>query len=58
MRYNRIRVDLGDLVPRFALAERHRAFLLHWDQAGLATRMRMLHQAGIGPWTQMRDDAP
>jgi hypothetical protein len=43
--------------PRAILAERHRPFLLHWDETQLATGIQMLHEAGIGPFAQMREDA-
>ena len=49
--------DLLAGTPRSLLAERHRAFLIHWwDETKLADSMRMLHEAGIGPLAQMRED--
>jgi hypothetical protein len=49
--------DLIAGTPRSVLAEHHREFLLHWDQEGLASGMQMLHEAGIGPFRQLREDA-
>ena len=49
--------DLTAQIPRSVLAERHRASLLHWDQAKLASGMQLLHQAGIGPFRRMREDS-
>jgi hypothetical protein len=48
--------DLKAKIPRSVLAERHRAVLLHWDQGGLASRMQMLHRAGIGLFREMQED--
>jgi len=49
--------DVMQQVPRCTLAERHRPFLLHWDQALLASDLRMLHETGFGPLRRMRDDS-
>ncbi len=50
--------DLLAGTPPSLLAERHRAFLIHWwDETKLADNMQMLHDAGIGPFTQMREDS-
>jgi hypothetical protein len=49
--------DLMAGTPRSVLAERHRAFLLHWDQDNLASGMQMLHQAGIGPFRRLQEDS-
>ncbi|MEJ7618601.1 MAG: hypothetical protein WKF30_16910, partial [Pyrinomonadaceae bacterium] len=39
------------------LAERHRAFLMHWNQKKLEAGMRMLRQSRIGVFGQIRDDS-
>jgi hypothetical protein len=49
--------DLRAGVPRLVLAEKHRDFLLHWDQERLASCMQMLRSAGIGPLQQIREDS-
>ena len=46
--------DLQADVPLGVMAERHRAFLLHWDQAKLEAGMRMLRAAGLGPFGPSR----
>ena len=54
---NAVEQDLLAGTPRSILAERHRDFLIHWwDKAKLAAHMQMLHDAGIGPFAQMRED--
>ncbi|HEU4564919.1 MAG TPA: hypothetical protein VFS05_09740 [Gemmatimonadaceae bacterium] len=35
-----------------ALAARNRAFLMHWNERQLAERIRMLREAGIGPFAR------
>ena len=50
--------DLQAGVPLAAMAERHRAFLLHWDQAKLEAGMRMLRAAGLGPFGRLQVPAP
>jgi hypothetical protein len=47
-------IDAG--VPRSELAARHRAFLMHWEAGELADGMRMLREAGVGPFRRMRED--
>jgi hypothetical protein len=47
--------DLGDGVPLREMAARHREFLMHWDEAKLADGMRMLSDAQVGPFSQLRD---
>ena len=42
--------DLADNVPYHLIAERHQPFLLHWNREFLLSRIRMLHEAGIGPF--------
>jgi hypothetical protein len=49
--------DLIAGIPCSTLAERQRDFLLHWmEPSYLADLMRMLREAGIGPFAQMRED--
>ena len=43
--------DLRDGVPIEALAERHQAFLLHWDLEKLEAGLRALRQGGLGLFT-------
>lgn len=43
----------GDLcrgVDLAELADRHVRFLMHWNRGALQERMRLLEEAGIGPW--------
>jgi hypothetical protein len=43
---------------RTLLAKHHKNFLIHWwDENKLAAHMQMLHDAGIEPFTQMRDES-
>lgn len=49
--------DLEAGLPAAELAERHREFLLHWDQGKLEAGMRMLKDAGLGPFRHMHDSA-
>lgn len=51
-----VRRDIATGMPRPLLAERHRAFLLHWDGDRLAAGMRMLGDAGIRPFAGLPDD--
>jgi len=54
---NAVKRDLLAGTPRSILAERHRDFLIHWwDEATLEAHIQMLHDAGIGPFAQMRED--
>jgi hypothetical protein len=48
--------DLGANVPPAVLAARHHAFLQQ-NEAVLATKIRMLHQARFGPFARLGDDA-
>jgi hypothetical protein len=38
------------------LAERHHRFMLHWDSALMASGMRMLRDARIGPFLSLREE--
>jgi hypothetical protein len=40
------------------IAEKHTAFLMHWNREGLAERIRMLRDAGIGPFARAAADEP
>jgi hypothetical protein len=51
-----VRRDIATGMPRPLLAERHRAFLLHWDGERLAAGIRMLGDAGIRPFAGLPDD--
>lgn len=51
----RVEQDLRVGTPPSILAERHLKFLIHWwDAANLEAHMRMLYDAGSGPFAQMR----
>ncbi|ARV61775.1 hypothetical protein BZZ01_26940 [Nostocales cyanobacterium HT-58-2] len=53
---NAVEQDLLAGTPRTLLAKRHKDFLIHWwDENKLASHMQMLHDAGIGLFTQMRE---
>jgi hypothetical protein len=45
--------DIQAGLPVAVLAQRHRDFLLHWDEAMLAKGMQMLRDAKIGPFAQL-----
>jgi hypothetical protein len=47
--------DIAAGVPIPEMAARHRPFPMHWDEDGLRARMRMLREAGIGPFAASRD---
>jgi hypothetical protein len=47
-----VEADIAAGLTPAMLAERHRAFLLHWDQGKLEDGIRMLQEAGIGPFGQ------
>ncbi|MDQ4142416.1 MAG: hypothetical protein M3198_01520 [Actinomycetota bacterium] len=53
---DRVLQDVEAGVPRSELAERHRAFLLHWDVERLKASIGMLQEAGIGPFAQLPDE--
>ena len=53
----RVENDLADGVPRDALASRHRAFLLHWNEELLRNDLALLRTAGIGPFARLREGA-
>jgi len=53
---NAVQQDIDAGIPRLEMANRHREFLMHWDEAKLAAGMRMLHDARIGPFSALRDD--
>lgn len=40
------------------LAQRHHAFLLHWDEEMMVAEMKMLHAAGIGPFVRLAGAPP
>ncbi len=48
--------DIDSGMPLALLAERHQAFLLHWDGERLANGMRMLREARIPPFAGLRDE--
>jgi hypothetical protein len=50
--------DLAAGVSPRMLAERHHAFLLHWDEELMVAGMKMLHAAGIGPFVDLASEAP
>ena len=50
--------DLAAGVSPRLLAERHHAFLLHWDEELMVAGMKMLHAAGIGPFIDLASEAP
>jgi hypothetical protein len=53
----KVQHDLETGVPHAVLAQRHRSFLIHWmEPKTLATHMKMLQDARIGPFTPVRDD--
>lgn len=45
--------DVAAGVDAAVLAERHRAFLLHWDQEKLEDGLRMLQDARLGPYRDL-----
>jgi len=49
--------DLAAGVSAKQLAERHHAFLLHWDEALMVAGMKMLHDAGVGPFVDLAGEA-
>jgi hypothetical protein len=53
---NAVEQDIRNGVPRLEMASKHREFLMHWDEKKLAAGMRMLHDAHIGPFSDLRDD--
>jgi hypothetical protein len=57
---NAVEQDILAGTRRSLLAERHREFLIHWDgrydKPMLSQYMKMLHDAGIGPFAKMRED--
>ena len=55
--FREVEQDLRAEVPSAVLAARHHAFL-HEDEAVLARKIRMLHEARFGPFARIRDDAP
>jgi hypothetical protein len=51
--------DLSAGISCTLLAERHQKFLIHWwDAYWVGIHMQMLHDAGMGPFTQMQEDCP
>ena len=53
---NAVEQDIRHGMPRLEMASTHREFLMHWDEQKLADGMRMLHDAHIGPFSELRDD--
>jgi hypothetical protein len=49
--------DIKRGVPQSELVKRHQEFLLHWNKEMLITSMQQLKNAGMGPFTYMKDDA-
>jgi hypothetical protein len=48
--------DLKAGTPRELLANRHYAFMLHWDEPLMAVSLQQLHEAGIGPFGPWKPD--
>ena len=48
--------DLAAGASSDLLARKHHEFLLHWDEALMASSIRMLHQARIGPFVHLQED--
>ena len=53
---NTIEKELLDGTPCSIIAERHGKFLVWWTEAELISAMQMLHDAGITPFAQMKED--
>ena len=54
---NAVEQDILAGIPRSALAERHRDFLVHWwTEDQLAAGMQMLKDTGIGPFVLMKEE--
>jgi hypothetical protein len=49
--------DLAAGVSPELLAERHHAFLLHWDEELMVAGTKMLHDAGVGPFVDLAREA-
>jgi hypothetical protein len=49
--------DLASGASPALLAQRHHAFLLHWDEALMVSSMRMLRDARIGPFVHLPEAA-
>ncbi len=52
---DRVTADIDAGVRIDELAERHRVLLLHWNEDMLRSRIRMLHDARIGPFARATD---
>ena len=51
-----VKRDILAGTPCITVAKRHKDFLIHWwDKDQLSNSMRMLHGAGIGPFSEMRE---
>jgi len=48
--------DLASGAPAALLAQRHHAFLLHWDESLMVASLHQLHDAGIGPFRGWEPD--
>ncbi len=55
---DRVSVDIDAGVPVDEIAQRHREMLLHWNEDMLRSRIRMLREAGLGPFARARDGEP
>jgi hypothetical protein len=53
-RMDRLARDVAAGVPVPRLAKEHRAFLLHWDEAGLERGLSMLEESHLGPFRGAR----
>jgi hypothetical protein len=52
-----VQKDISTEIPRSMLVERHRDFLISWwDETQLTNAMQMLHDAGIEPFSNMKED--
>jgi hypothetical protein len=49
--------DLASGASPTRLARDHHAFMLHWDEPMMVASLRMLHDARIGPFVNLADDA-
>jgi hypothetical protein len=49
--------DLAAGTPVSVLAQRHHAFMLHWDESLMVTSLLQLRDARIGPFTKLQPDS-
>jgi hypothetical protein len=53
-----VEADIAAGASPALIAERHRVHLLHWDQPKLEAGIRMLREAGIGPFAALPSESP